>query len=63
LGWNAGASVFEGEKVDVSQASPAIAMIGRSDILAYRWWCEGSCFMSFQNQRRRKSDGHVVSHS
>jgi len=29
FGWNAGARVLDGEKVDVSQANPAIAMIGR----------------------------------
>lgn len=29
LGWNAGARVLDGENVDVSQASPAIAMTGR----------------------------------
>lgn len=30
FGWKAGASVLEGVKVDVSQASPAIAITGRS---------------------------------
>jgi len=42
LGWNAGASVFDGEKVDVSQARPAIAMTGRSDILV----CVDDCAKS-----------------